>query len=77
MMRVTCFLVFLVEAAVPKQRVGRHVDRPEWVAQVMPHDADEHLPELGDRTQLALALRETRLGGLRLFRQLLRPNRCA
>ena len=43
----------------------------------MPEDADEHLPELRYRTELALALLCALLGRVSLDRQLLRPNRCA
>ena len=68
--------VLLVEVAAPKQRGGRHDDRRERVTQVVPEDADEHLPELRHLTELALAPLCALPGLVSLVRQLVRPNRC-
>ena len=56
---------------------ARHGDRAERVAQVVAQDADEHLPELGHRAQLALALLRALQRGLHPLRQFLRPDRRA
>ena len=69
--------VLLFEVAAPKQQGRGHDDRPERVTQVVPEDADEHLPELRDPAKLVLARLGALLGGVRLDRQLLRPNRRA
>ena len=41
----------LVELAVQQLPFDCHADRPERITQVVAHDADEHFPDLGDRTQ--------------------------
>src|ERR1019366_8866230 len=48
--------VLFVEVPAPEQQAGGHDDRPERVTQVVPEDADEHLPELRHSAEVALAL---------------------
>ena len=55
-----------------KQQTGGHKDRTERVTEIVPENADEHLPELRHRTELALALLGARLGRVGLDCQPLR-----